>query len=221
MGDFSVELCGGIHVDNTADIQSFKILNENGIAAGVRRITAVTGPAVVDLLREKNALIDQLMELTKASAPDELPIKIEKLQASEKEMRKSLETQSRKSAAGDVDQWISSAKAGSNGNKFIHAIVDVAEGEAPTKVLRDLSDLIRSKVSKSVIALAAKDKSKNTSALLVAVTKDLIPAVSAGDIVKKVAPILEGTGGGKPDLAQAGGKNFKFDEVFAAIQKQV
>ncbi len=213
----SVEFCGGTHVDNTSDIQSFKILNENGIAAGVRRITAITGPAVVEQLREKDALIDRLMQMMKASAADELPIKIEKLQAAEKDLRKSLEAQSRKSMAGDVDSWIQSA-AKTNSGSFIKAIVDINEGDAPAKVLRDLADLIRSKVNKSVIALAAKDKSKNVSSLLVAVTKDLSTQVHAGDIVKKVAPILEGTGGGKPDLAQAGGKNFKFDEVFQAIQ---
>lgn len=213
----SVEFCGGTHVDNTSDIQSFKILNENGIAAGVRRITAITGPAVVEQLREKDALIDRLMQMMKASASDELPNKIEKLQAAEKELRKSLEAQSRKSMAGDVDSWIQSATKTNTGS-FIKAIVEVNEGDAPAKVLRDLADLIRSKVNKSVIALAAKDKSKNVSSLLVAVTKDLSAQVHAGDIVKKVAPILEGTGGGKPDLAQAGGKNYKFDEVFQAIQ---
>ena len=81
-----------------------------------------------------------------------------------------------------------------------------------------MADLIRSKVQKSVVALGAKDSQSDRTFLLVAVTKDLADKVKANDIIKQVAPIIEGTGGGKPDLAQAGGKNAKFDEAFQAIQ---
>lgn len=214
---YSVELCGGTHVRNTADIQVFKIVNESGVAAGVRRIIAVTGPAVLGLLREKEQVLSQLMGQLKASAAAELPIKIEKLVAAEKDLRKSLEAQSRKSAAGILDAWISEAVAVQDG-KFIRGIAQFGDGENPAKALRDMADQIRSKVQKSVVALAAVDKAKGSTMLLVAVTKDLQEKYKANDLIKQVAPIIEGSGGGKPDLAQAGGKNEKFTEAFQAIQ---
>lgn len=217
VGDYSVELCGGTHVRNTADIQMFKVLNENGIAAGVRRITAVTGPAVLKQLREKETQINDVMKVLRASGVGEVIPKIEKLLTAERDLRKALETQSRKSAASTLDSWIADA-ATVNGGKFIRGIAQLSEGESPAKVLRDMADLIRSKVQNSVVALAAKDQNKGQSLLLVAVTKDLVEKYKANEIIKQVAPIIEGTGGGKPDLAQAGGKNEKFDEAFKAIQ---
>ncbi|MEW6055391.1 MAG: alanine--tRNA ligase [Bdellovibrionota bacterium] len=217
VGDYSVELCGGTHVRNTADIQMFKIVNENGIASGVRRIIAVTGPAVLGLLREKEKHLKNIMRTLRASAPAEVPAKIEKLQATERELRKALESQSRKSASNELDRWIAEA-INVNGAKLIRAVVQLNDGENAAKSLRDLADLIRSKVQKSVVALAAKDSAKNQSVLLVAVTKDLSEKYKANEIIKQVAPILEGSGGGKPDLAQAGGKNENFNEAFTAIQ---
>lgn len=215
---YSVELCGGTHVRNTADIQSFKIVNESGVAAGVRRIIAVTGPAVTGMLRERDKQLKQLMGMLKASAPAELPVKIEKLIASEKNALKALETKSRESAAGDVERWIKEALSVGDG-KLIRAVAQFSDGESPAKGLRDLADLIRSKVQKSIVALAASDKAKGGSMFLVAITKDWADKYKANDIVKQVAPILEGSGGGKPDLAQAGGKNEKFAEAFAAIER--
>jgi alanyl-tRNA synthetase len=217
VGEYSTELCGGTHVGNTADIQMFKIINENGIAAGVRRIIAVTGPAVMTQLREREKLIRQMMAQVKASAPAELPIKIEKLQLEEKGLRKALENQSRKSSAGELERWINDAVA-INGAKLIKGVAEFGEGENPSKALRDMADLIRSKVQKAVVALATSDKTQGKALLLIAVTKDLVDKVKANDLIKQVAPIIEGTGGGKPDLAQAGGKNEKFGEAFQAIQ---
>ncbi len=214
---YSVELCGGTHVRNTADIQNFKILNENGVASGVRRIIAVTGPAVIAQLREKEKQLYQIMTLVRASALPEVPIKIEKLLTSERELRKALESQTRKSSAGELDRWIAEAVAVSDG-KLIRGIMQFGDGESPAKALRDMADLIRSKVQKSVVALAATDKAKGTTMLLVAITKDWQDKFKANEIIKQVAPIIEGTGGGKPDLAQAGGKNEKFSEAFQAIQ---
>lgn len=217
VGDYSVELCGGTHVRNTADIQLFKILNESGVAAGVRRIIAITGPAVLTQLRALEKRENQLMGLLKTSAPVEIAPKVEKMIAAERDLRRALENQTRKSAAGELDRWISEAVS-VNGTKFIRGVSQFGEGENPAKLLRDMADLIRSKVQKSVVALAGKDASKGQSLLLVAVTKDLADKVKANEIIKQVAPIIEGTGGGKPDLAQAGGKNAKFDEAFQAIQ---
>ena len=214
---YSVELCGGTHVKNTADIQNFKILNENGVASGVRRIIAVTGPAIVAQLREKEKQLEHIMHLLKASAPAEVPIKIEKMLVAEKELRKALESQTRKSSAGELDRWIAEAVS-VNGGKLIRGVAQFGDGENPAKALRDMADLIRSKVQKAVVALAATDKAKGGTMLLVAVTKDWQDKFKANEIIKQVAPIIEGTGGGKPDLAQAGGKNEKFDEAFQAIR---
>jgi alanyl-tRNA synthetase len=173
---------------------------------------------VLGLLREKDAQLRQIMNMVKASAPAELPIKIEKMQAAEKDLRKSLESQSRKSAAGDLDRWIADAAPVKEG-KFIRGVVQLSDGENPSKALRDLADLIRSKVQKSIVALGASDAAKGQHLLLVAVTKDLTEKVKANDLIRQVAPVIEGTGGGKPDLAQAGGKNAKFSEAFREIEK--
>lgn len=218
VGDYSTEFCGGTHVKNTADIQSFKIINENGIAAGVRRIVAITGPAVLEYLRQQEKIIHSLMDATKASAPAELLPKIEKLQTTEKELRKALEAQTRKSAASQVDDWIRDAKQIAGG-KLVTGLPQIPEGESPSKILRELADVLRSKLSHAVIALGAFDHAKGQSALLVAVTKDWTDKFKAGDIVKQVAPIMGGSGGGKPDLAQAGGKKENFGEVFQNIEK--
>ncbi len=218
VGNYSTEFCGGTHVKNTSDIQMFKILNESGIAAGVRRIVAITGPSVLSQLRQQERLLGELMHATKASAPNELLPKIEKLQLSEKELRKSLETQTRKSAASHVDDWIRDAKTVGDG-KLVFGIPSIPDGEAPAKILRDLADVLRSKLSKSVIALAAFDQEKNQSALLIAVTKDWTERFKAGELIKQVAPIIGGSGGGKPDLAQAGGKNNNFDAVLESLTK--
>ncbi|MGE4231873.1 MAG: alanine--tRNA ligase [Bacteriovoracia bacterium] len=217
VGDYSVELCGGTHVRNTADIQNFKILNENGIAAGVRRIVAVTGNAVIELLRKREKELHEIMDTVKASAPAEIVPKIEKLILAEKDARKALEAQSRKQASGEIEQWISGAsKLGDK--SLVKAVVPLLEGEVPSKKLREISDLIRSKTTKTVVALGAVEKAKGQSLLLIAVTKDLTSSVQANDLIRKVAPILGGSGGGKPDIAQAGGKNEKFDEAFKMVE---
>lgn len=218
VGSYSTELCGGTHVRNTSEIQLFKILNESGVAAGVRRIIAITGPAIMEQMRKSDKLVHGLMDLMKVSAPEELSAKIAKLQTAERDLRKTLGEQTRKSAAAGIDDWIKNAKTISGG-KLITALPEVPEGEAPAKILRDLADVIRSKASHAVIALGAVDRTKNQSMLLVAVTKDWVEKFKANDIIKQVAPVIEGSGGGKPDLAQAGGKKENFAEAFQAIEK--
>lgn len=214
VGDFSVELCGGTHVRSTADIQAFKILNENGIAAGVRRITAVTGPRVVEMLRLRDQQIFQLMDKLNTSAAEELLPKVERLIATEKELRKTIESHQRKAAASSLDEWISQARVCGQA-RLITGLV-TTEG-ADSNLLREMADQIRSRLSDAVIALAIPQKDQAT--LLVAVSKNLQAVFKAGDIVKQVAPLFDGKGGGKPDMAQAGGKSpEKFPAVFDAIE---
>lgn len=216
VGDYSVELCGGTHVSNTSDIQMFKILNENGIAAGVRRITAITGPAVLEAMRSQEKIIENMMAIVKVSAPAELPQKIEKLLQSEKELKKSLDAQTRKSMSSLLDEWINQATAVGS-IKLIRAEVALPESENAVKFLRDTADSIRSKTQQSVIVLASNDQTKGQVAVLIAVTKDLIAKAKANEMIKAVAPIIEGSGGGKPELAQAGGKTANFKAVFELV----
>ncbi len=218
VGSYSTELCGGTHIKNTAEVQNFKILNESGIAAGVRRILAITGPTVVQVLREKEKLIQDIMVSLKASAPPEILIKIQKLQNIEKEMKKTLEVQTRKLAITEVDHWISQSIHIKDG-KLICAVPELPTGVSPAKALRDLVDIIRSKVERSIIALGAKDPDKDQVLFLIAVTKDWTNTYNASELIKKIAPLLEGTGGGKPELAQAGGKKEKFVEAFQTLKE--
>ena len=220
VGDYSIELCGGTHVNNSADIMAFKILSENGIAAGVRRITAVTGPKVVELARKRDQEVRAIMARLGASAPEEIITRIDKLEASEKEARKALEAQGRKAASGVADDWIKGAATLGGGVKFVRGVLPTDKDSTDVSTqLRDLAENLRSKLTGAVVAIGAFDHGKQQAMIVVGVTKDLIAKVKAGDIIKHVAPLIEGKGGGKPELAQAGGKHpEKFPEVFKAIE---
>jgi alanyl-tRNA synthetase len=217
---YSVELCGGTHVRNTSDIMGFKILNENGIAAGVRRIVAVTGPKVVELARKRDLEVKAIMARVGASAPDEILTRIDKLEASEKEARKALDAHARKAASNVADDWIKAATTHGGGMKFVRGIFPTDKDTADVSgQVRDLTENLRYKLANAVIAVGAFDHGKQQAMIVVGVTKDLIAKVKAGEIIKQVAPLIEGKGGGKPELAQAGGKHpEKFPEVFKAIE---
>ncbi len=223
--DFSVELCGGTHVSHTTEIQGFKILNENGIAAGVRRITAVTGPRIVALIKDQQNLISGLMSTLKTSAPNELQPKLEKLLVSEKELRKSLEAQTRKSSANFAQDWLAQAKPLTTSPQSKLICGALPEGiDQPLQVLRDLADSIRSQVSSCVVVLGATAGSGDEKQvhLLITVSKDLQATIKAGDLVKEFAPLMDGRGGGKPDMAQAGGKKAEgLPLIFSALQKKL
>jgi alanyl-tRNA synthetase len=219
VGDYSVELCGGTHVSNTIEVMGFKILNENGIAAGVRRITAVTGPKVVDTLRKRDSEIKNIMDIMNASAPDEIPQKLQRIIASEKETRRQLDSLQRKVASHTAESWIKEAVE-LNQCQFVRGVLptDKDASDVPGQI-RDLAESLRSKLKESIIAIAAHDQAKEQVALVVAVTRDLIGRIKAGDIIKSVAPVIEGRGGGKPELAQCGGKRIdRIQEVLKAIE---
>ncbi|WP_297887838.1 alanine--tRNA ligase [Sulfurihydrogenibium sp.] len=198
----SKELCGGTHVKRTGDIGYFKILSEYAISSGTRRIEAVAGiKAVEEGLKEHFLLKDIARVLTVKE--DQLLDRILKLQNQLKEKEKEIEILKKKSAIEKLNQTL---------NITEKEDFKVAYGEIEnisSNELREIADNIKQKLGKSVILLVSKDKEKGKVNLIVMVSKDLTDRYKAGDIVKKLAPIVEGSGGGKPDFAQGGGTNLQ------------
>jgi len=207
-GDFSVELCGGCHVDRTGDIGLCNILSERGVAAGVRRIEAVTGGGAVERMQARDLLAEELSGRYQASfdqLPDLLANRDRRMGELEDEVRK-LKHQL---AAGD--------SAGDEIRSEIDGIVVQARRvpEMSPAELRSLADTLRQKLGSGVVVLGMESGGKAT--LLVAITDDLTDRVRAGDVVRELAKVVGGRGGGKPNLAQAGGPEVgKLDE---ALQK--
>jgi alanyl-tRNA synthetase len=214
--DVSKELCGGTHATASGDIGLFKIVSEVGIAAGVRRIEALAGRRAYQAVRKEEQSLQEISRLLKASDPDivgRVERVLNQLKDSEKELDR-LKHKLQSSQAGDV---ISEARD-INGVK---ALAKRADGMDP-RDLRDFGDKLRDRLGSGVLALGSVKDDKVS--LIVMVTKDLTDRFHAGKIIKEMAPILGGTGGGKPDLAQSGGKNpAKLDaalDLFYAIIKK-
>jgi alanyl-tRNA synthetase len=208
--DFSKELCGGTHVRRTGDIGLFKIISEGSVAAGTRRIEAMTGTGVLEYLRRQSQSLAQASEALRAK-PGELIEAIEKLTESEKKLRKELEAQQMKraaSAAGDLVQQARDVK----GVRVVAARVEITDRSA----MRQMVDDLRVKLQSGVIVLGSIAEGRVS--LIAAVTKDLTPRLDAGKIVKQAATYVEGSGGGRKDLAEAGGKNpAKLTESLQAV----
>jgi alanyl-tRNA synthetase len=194
----SKELCGGTHARRTGDIAFFKIASEESIAAGVRRIVAYTGPKAVEHAQRIEEELHKAAALLKAGA-FEVAAKVEQAQRRAKELERALEeAQSKIASAQSGDLATKAVEVG--GAKILAVKVD---GDA--KALRELADKLRDKIGRGVIALASEHEGK--AVLLVAVTKDLTAKLKAGDLVKEAAKLVGGAGGGKPDIAQAGGSD--------------
>jgi alanyl-tRNA synthetase len=192
----SKELCGGTHVHRTGDIAFFKIGSEESIAAGVRRIVAYTGPRAVELAQRTDEELRRAAALLKAGA-FEVSAKIEAAQRRIKELERALDEAGGKLAAAQSGDLAAQAEP-INGARVLAAQV---QGDA--RALRELADKLRDKLGTGVVALGAEADGK--AVLLVAVTKDLTGKLKAGDLVREAAKLVGGSGGGKPDLAQAGG----------------
>ncbi|WP_205859282.1 alanine--tRNA ligase [Pleionea sediminis] len=199
MGDYSTELCGGTHVSRTGDIGSFKIIQESGIASGVRRIEALAGRAAVKFSQQQMALIQQLAHQVK-SEPAKVSEKVEQLLHKTKELEKQLEKLNGKLASNRGTELVANAKD----VKGIKVIAEELTG-VDGKSLRDLMDQIKNKVGSGVVVLGVESKGK--ASLIAGVTKDLTDKIKAGDLVKHAAEFVGGKGGGRPDMAQAGGPN--------------
>jgi alanyl-tRNA synthetase len=192
----SREFCGGTHVRRTGDIAFVKIVSEEGIAAGVRRMLAYTGPGAVAHVEKMEAELSRAASALKAGV-FEVAAKIEATQKRVRDLEKALEAAQGKVAAARSGDLASQAKD-VHGVKVLTAKVD---GDA--KNLRDIADKLRDKLAHGVVALASEQDGK--AILLVAVTADLVGKVKAGTLVAEAAKLVGGKGGGKPDLAQAGG----------------
>jgi len=200
MGDFSKELCGGTHVSNTGEILAFKILSESGIAAGVRRIEALTGDAVFAYYKEQEAELAKAAKLLKAK-PEAVSEKIEHLYAEIKALQsenEALKSKAAKDALGDVMNQVQEIK----GVKLLAARVD----DVDMNGLRDLGDQLKEKLGECVVVLASVKDGK-VSLMATATDEAQKKGAHAGNLIKAIAPIVGGGGGGRPGMAQAGGKN--------------
>ena len=201
MGDFSVELCGGTHLKNTGQVGFCKIVSEEPVAKGVRRISALTGPRALQRIRETEDLLNELVGIIKSSRADELPQRVRALQDELKETKRELARMASESVSGAVDDLIANADVVDG-----VTIVSYQPENATRDALRDLADEIRSKAEPAAIIVAAEIDGK--VALTAAVSKELIKrGVKASDCIKVAAKVAGGGGGGRPDLAEAGGKN--------------
>ncbi len=198
IGD-SIELCGGTHVRRTGDIGMFKIVSEGGVASGVRRIEAVTGQGVLAYLYERENKLREAAELLRAS-PDEVPRKVEQLTQRLKGLEKELDQLRGKLAAGGSKDLAAEAKE-VKGIKVLATRLDGMDA----KGLREALDRLKDKLAPAAIVLAAVADNKVT--LIAGVTKDLAGRLHAGELVNQVAAGVGGKGGGRPDMAQAGGDN--------------
>lgn len=200
MGDYSIELCGGAHMHNTAQISSFKILSENGVAAGVRRIEAVTGQEALHHYQAQEDEIKEICRMVK-STPDKLLARLEQLLAEQKETAKELEKLKAKMAGGAADE-ILSKKAEIGGIAVLAEEIKDTDGNA----LRTLGDQLKAKLGSGVVVLASAQGGKVS--LVVMATDDVVKqGIHAGNIIKAAAAVCGGGGGGRPNMAQAGGKD--------------
>mgnify|MGYP006102401323 FL=1 len=197
MGEFSMELCGGTHVNRTGDIGFFKIISEGGIAAGVRRLEAVTGGKALDIVQSQFQQISQIASLLKTD-PQGLPARIESVLDQNKIIEKELEKLKRQIANHATTDVLSEVYE----IKDVKVLSTVLQG-VETKALRTMVDDFKNQLGSAIIVLGIAEKSKVS--LIVGVTKDLVSKVRAGELVNFVAQQVGGKGGGRPDMAQAGG----------------
>ena len=200
MGDFSVELCGGTHVANTGSIGSFKILSENGVAAGVRRIEALTGNGVLQYYKNLENIIQEAAKTVKAT-PGNLVEKCGHLMAELKSLHaelESLKSKAAKDAMGDVMNQVQEVK----GVKLLAVSVDGVDMNG----LRDLGDQMKEKLGEGVVVLMSGQEGK-VNMIAMATEKAQKAGAHAGNLIKGIAALVGGGGGGRPGMAQAGGKN--------------
>jgi alanyl-tRNA synthetase len=208
--NFSIELCGGIHVKRTGDIGLFKITSEGGVAAGVRRIEAVTGTKAVEAVQRADSEINHINALLKAQK-DQTVEKVEATVEHAHQLQKQIEQLNQKLANFLASDLINQAQEIASRKTLIATV----QGQ-DAKSLRHLHDSVKSKLDNAVIVLIGVDADKVS--LIASVAKEFTGNIKAGDIIKHLATELGGKGGGKPDLAQGGAPlNEKFDQVIAAL----
>ena len=200
VGDFSQELCGGTHVQFTGDIGSFRIVSESSIASGVRRIEAVTGMEAVDWTAEEHELLIGVSQKLSVK-PDELPARIISLNNQLREAEKKIKSMQSQLATSNIDSYIEKLIE-INGVPFLSFYI----GELPMDNLRQVLDQLRQKISSGVILVASESSGK--ACFAASISDDFVnKGIHAGQLIGKVAAVADGGGGGKPEKAQAGGKD--------------
>ncbi|MEG2583040.1 MAG: alanine--tRNA ligase [Oscillospiraceae bacterium] len=216
MGDYSTELCGGCHVTNTGKIGLFKIISENGVAAGVRRIEAVTGYGVLNLINEKENTINAVSEILRTN-PTDVVSKTESLSNELKECKREIDSLKSKAAKDAVSGIMDNIEEVGG----ISIITEVLDDGMDMNTMREIGDNLKNKASNAIIVLASKVDDKVN--LISMATKEAINnGAHAGKVISEVAKALGGGGGGKPDSAQAGGKNTeKMAEALADVKSHI
>lgn len=200
MGDFSLELCGGTHVKSTAEMGIFKLLGESSVGSGLRRVEAVTGEGTMHYYRSRDEQINSIARVLKA-APHELAHRVENLAQSIREVERESDTLRARLARYEVQSVLDNAREVA-GVKVLSARAEAADMDS----LRAMVDLLRDKMGSGVIVLASTASGKVN--LVAGVSKDLVGnGLHAGKLLKEIAPLVGGGGGGRPDMAQAGGKD--------------
>jgi len=197
MSDFSTELCGGTHVRRTGDIGFFKIVAESGVAAGIRRVEAVTGEGALEWVQAREAKLAEAARALKSN-PEDLAPRIAQVLDNVRALEKELARLKSKLASSQGDDLIAAAEE-VKGMKVLAATLEGADA----KTLRETLDKLKDKLKSAAIVLASADGGKVS--LIAGVTPDLMARVKAGELVNFVAQQVGGKGGGRPDMAQAGG----------------
>ena len=201
---FSREFCGGTHTGRTGEIGGFAVSREESVSAGVRRISALTGPGLIDYLLKRSRVGDQLCLALKAPA-DQIETRVHKLMEDNRQLGKALKSAAKQ---GGTDIMAQAKRLLDDATRVGEASIIVAQIEpAPIDQIRAAMDMLKKKARSAAVVLGFSEGAGKVM-LLAAVTDDLIKrGVKAGDIVKQIAPIVGGGGGGRPQMAQAGGKD--------------
>ncbi|MFP6775674.1 MAG: DHHA1 domain-containing protein, partial [PS1 clade bacterium] len=206
--DFSVELCGGTHVERLGDISRFKITSEGGIAAGIRRIEAVTGFDAYKDDKSTQESLETIASLLRIN-PNQAAEKVKQVIKQQKDMEKQISSMQKQMASSQGDDLVNKVKTINGVNLLAIELKDVSG-----KDLREIADKLKDKIGSAVVVLATVNGAKVS--LIAAVTKDLTKKYQAGSILNHVASQVGGKGGGRPDMAQGGGTNP--DNLTAALE---
>ena len=214
VADFSKELCGGTHVDNTAQIRVFRILSEGSVATGIRRIEAITGDEALNLYNQERVTLAEVCQILKTDS-NQIIAKASSLMADFTKIQKELERVNQGQAADQIKQLFGQVKT-AGGVKYVIARVDGFSME----LLREAVDKLRDSMGSGVAALGSVNEDKVS--FVVGVTKDLTGRIQAGTLIKAIAAETGGSGGGRPDMAQAGGKDpAKIGQALEAGEKLI
>jgi alanyl-tRNA synthetase len=214
LSDFSKELCGGTHTAKTGDIGLFKIASESSIASGVRRIEALTGEGALQYVQQTSNLLEDSAHLVKEK-PEALPSKLKKMLSDHKALEKEIDRLKAQIASDSAEIGGEAVQSINDTNVLIQQVA--VENPA---ALRGLADRLKDKIKSGIVVMGSVNGPK--AFLIVGVTKDLTDRFHAGNIIKKIAPIVGGGGGGRPDLAQAGGTQpAKLDQALKMAYKVI